>query len=127
MRGDGPLGVRGHLMYRARGNTKGYQSKYAASGQNCSSPPTNRRYRTLIGAAPVRDTAPTESPHAPASPRSLPGGSFGETMNAVRIWLDHHEIRPTSFLPITQIDSGVGFQIGFNREHDALLFEREFA
>ena len=56
-----------------------------------------------------------------------PGGSFGETMNAVRIWLDHRDIRSTSFLPITQIDSGVGFQIGFNREHDALLFEREFA
>ena len=33
-----------------------------------------------------------------------PGGSFGETMNAVRIWLDHRDIRSTSFLPITQID-----------------------
>jgi hypothetical protein len=35
-----------------------------------------------------------------------PGSSFGETMSAVRIWLDHRDIRPTSFLPITQIDSG---------------------
>jgi hypothetical protein len=56
-----------------------------------------------------------------------PGSSFGETMNAVRIWLDHREIRPTSFLPITQTDSGIGFAIGFNREDEAQLFEREFA
>ena len=56
-----------------------------------------------------------------------PGGSFGVTMNAVRIWLDHRDIRPTSFLPITQIDSGIGFEIGFNNEDEAHLFEREFA
>jgi hypothetical protein len=56
-----------------------------------------------------------------------PGGSFGETMNAVRIWLDHHEIRPTSFLPITQIDRGIGFEIGFNSAAEAQLFEHEFA
>jgi hypothetical protein len=56
-----------------------------------------------------------------------PGRSFGETMSAVRIWLDHRDIRPTSFLPITQIDSGIGFEIGFNSEDEALLFEREFA
>jgi hypothetical protein len=56
-----------------------------------------------------------------------PGSSFGEAMNAVRIWLDHRDIRPTSFLPITQIDSGIGFEIGFNSEDEALLFEREFA
>jgi hypothetical protein len=56
-----------------------------------------------------------------------PGSSFGETMSALRIWLDHRDIRPTSFLPITQIDSGIGFQIGFNNEDEAHLFEREFA
>ena len=56
-----------------------------------------------------------------------PGSSFGETMSAVRIWLDHRDIRPTSFLPITQIDSGIGFEIGFNKEDEAHLFEREFA
>jgi hypothetical protein len=56
-----------------------------------------------------------------------PGSSFGETMSAVRIWLDHRDIRPTSFLPITQIDSGIGFQIGFKNEDEAHLFEREFA
>jgi hypothetical protein len=26
-----------------------------------------------------------------------PGGSFGDTVNAVRIWLDHRDIRPTFF------------------------------
>ena len=56
-----------------------------------------------------------------------PGGSFGESMNAVRIWLDHRDIRSTSFLPITQIDGGIGFEIGFNNADEALLFEREFA
>ena len=56
-----------------------------------------------------------------------PGSSFGESMNAVRIWLDHRDIRSTSFLPITQIDRGIGFEIGFNSEDEALLFEREFA
>ena len=55
------------------------------------------------------------------------GSSFGETMSAVRIWLDHRDIRPASFLPITQIDSGIGFAIGFNSEDEAHLFEREFA
>ena len=56
-----------------------------------------------------------------------PGRSFGETMSAVRIWLDHRDIRPASFLPITQIDSGIGFAIGFNSEDEAHLFAREFA
>jgi hypothetical protein len=56
-----------------------------------------------------------------------PGSSFGESMNAVRIWLDHRDIRSTSFLPITQIDRGIGFQIGFNSAAEAQLFEHEFA
>ena len=56
-----------------------------------------------------------------------PGGSFAETMNAVRIWLNHRDIRSTSFLPITQIDRGIGFEIGFNSEAEAHLFEHEFA
>ena len=56
-----------------------------------------------------------------------PGGSFGETMNAVRNWLDHRDIRSTSFLPITQIEGGIGFEIGFNSAAEAQLFEHEFA
>jgi hypothetical protein len=56
-----------------------------------------------------------------------PGSSFGAAMNAVRIWLDHRDIRSTSFLPITQIDGGIGFEIGFNSAAQAQLFEHEFA
>jgi hypothetical protein len=56
-----------------------------------------------------------------------PGGSFGETMNTVRTWLDHRHIRPVSFLPITNARSGVGFEISFNSEEEAHLFERDFA
>jgi len=48
-------------------------------------------------------------------------------MNAVRIWLDHRDIRSTSFLPITQIDGGIGFEIGFNSAAEAQLFGHEFA
>ena len=56
-----------------------------------------------------------------------PRGSFGETMNTVRTWLDHRHIQPVSFLPITNARSGVGFEISFNSEQEAHLFEREFA
>ena len=56
-----------------------------------------------------------------------PKGSFGETMNTVRTWLDHRHIQPVSFLPITNTRSGVGFEISFNSEEEAHLFEREFA
>jgi hypothetical protein len=35
-------------MYRARGNGADYPLMRGASGQNCSSPPTNRRYRTSL-------------------------------------------------------------------------------
>jgi hypothetical protein len=56
-----------------------------------------------------------------------PGGSFGETMNVIRSWLDHRKIQPASFTPVAQADSGVGFEIGFNSEDDAHLFERECA
>ena len=56
-----------------------------------------------------------------------PGDTFGGTMNVIRIWLDHRHIQPVSFLPITNTRSGVGFEISFNSEEEAHLFEREFA
>jgi hypothetical protein len=56
-----------------------------------------------------------------------PGGSFAEIMNAIRISLDHRHIHPTSFQPVANARSGVGFKIGFNSEDEAHLFEREFA
>jgi hypothetical protein len=53
-------------------------------------------------------------------------GAFGDTMNEIRTWLDHSKIQPASFAPVTQTDSGVGFEIGFNSEGEALLFEHAF-
>jgi hypothetical protein len=47
-------------------------------------------------------------------------------MNTVRTWLDHRHIQPVSFLPITNARNGVGFEISFNSEEEAHLFEREF-
>ena len=55
-----------------------------------------------------------------------PGGSFGGTMHEIRSWLDHRHIQPASFLPVANDRSGVGFEIGFNSENEAHLFEREF-
>jgi hypothetical protein len=56
-----------------------------------------------------------------------PERSFGEIMNAIRTWLDHRKIEPISFEPVAKADSGVGFEIAFNTEDKAQLFEREFA
>jgi len=47
-------------------------------------------------------------------------------MNEIRSWLDHRNIQPSSFLLITQINSGVGFEIGFGTENEAHLFQRDF-
>jgi len=46
-------------------------------------------------------------------------------MNAVRIWLDHHNIQPAFFSPVTHARSDVGFEIGFNTEDESYRFERE--
>jgi hypothetical protein len=55
-----------------------------------------------------------------------PGGSFGETMNDIRSWLDHRKIQPALFKPVASDRSGVGFEIAFNSEDEGRLFEREF-
>jgi hypothetical protein len=52
--------------------------------------------------------------------------SFGETMNSIRSWLDHSHIQPVLFKPVASDRSGVGFEIAFNSEDEARLFEREF-
>ena len=54
------------------------------------------------------------------------GGSFGETMNAIRTWLDHRHIQPAAFTPVANPRSGVGFEVGFNSENEAHLFEEAF-
>src|SRR5882762_8700753 len=53
-------------------------------------------------------------------------GAFGDTLNEIRTWLDHCKIQPASFKPVAQVDSGVGFEIGFNSEDEARLFEHAF-
>ena len=55
-----------------------------------------------------------------------PGGTFGETMNNIRSWLDYRHIKPASFNPVANARSGVGFKISFNSENEAHLFEQEF-
>jgi RNA polymerase sigma-70 factor (ECF subfamily) len=55
-----------------------------------------------------------------------PEGSFGETINVIRSWLDHRHIQPVSFTPVANARSGVGFEVGFNSEDEAHVFEREF-
>ena len=55
-----------------------------------------------------------------------PGSTFGGTMNDIRSWLDHRKIQPALFKPVASAQSGVGFEIGFNSEDEAHLFEREF-
>ena len=54
-------------------------------------------------------------------------GSFGEIMNAIRTWLDHRKIEPILFQSVANADSAVGFEIAFESEDEAHLFEREFA
>jgi hypothetical protein len=51
-------------------------------------------------------------------------GSFGETMNVIRFWLDHCKIQPVSFMPVANVRRGVGFEIAFNSEDEACLFEQ---
>jgi hypothetical protein len=53
-------------------------------------------------------------------------GAFGDTMNEIRTWLDHCKIQPASFKPVAQADGGVGFEICFNSEDEAHLFEGAF-
>jgi hypothetical protein len=55
-----------------------------------------------------------------------PHASFVETMGDVRSWLDRCQIESASFKPVTSAESGVGFDIGFKSEDEALRFERAF-
>ena len=50
-----------------------------------------------------------------------PYGSFGDTMNDIRAWLDHHKMQPASFKA-----ANGRYEIAFNSEVEARHFEREF-
>ena len=56
-----------------------------------------------------------------------PGGSFGGTMHEIRSWLDERHIQPASFLPVANAQSGVGFEISFNNEDEAVSFRAGFS
>lgn len=56
-----------------------------------------------------------------------PDRSFGAIMNDVRSWLDHRKIEPVSFKAVAEADAGGGFEIAFNSEDEANIFQREFA
>ena len=47
-------------------------------------------------------------------------------MNNIRSWLDHRKIQPASFNSVFNALSGVGFEIAFNSEDEAHLFEEAF-
>ena len=55
-----------------------------------------------------------------------PGDTFGGTMNVIRISLDHRHIQPVSVKPVANARSGVGFEVGFNNQDEAHLFEEAF-
>lgn len=48
-------------------------------------------------------------------------------MNHIRVWLDHQKIEPASFRSVEKAEGGVGFEIGFKREDEALIFEKAFS
>jgi len=52
--------------------------------------------------------------------------SFVQTMGDVRSWLDRCKIESVSFKLVTSVESGVGFDIGFKIEDEALLFTHAF-
>ena len=53
------------------------------------------------------------------------GAPITETMNNIRMWLDHRKIETASFKP-TGPAGNAGLEIGFNTEDEAELFRQEF-
>jgi hypothetical protein len=55
-----------------------------------------------------------------------PGKALGDAMNEIRLWLDGHKIQPCDFRSDTSVPGAEAFEIKFNREDEARLFERAF-
>ncbi len=55
-----------------------------------------------------------------------PGRSVGEVMSKIRSWLDSQNIRPTAFRTHNTRSGSVAFDIRFESEHEASLFEQTF-
>jgi hypothetical protein len=55
-----------------------------------------------------------------------PQESFGEAMSQIRSWLDSHKIQPAAFNSDVKTAGAVAFEIRFQREDEAHLFEQAF-
>jgi hypothetical protein len=55
-----------------------------------------------------------------------PGKALADAMNEIRLWLDGHKIQPRDFRSDTTVPGAGAFEIKFNREDEARLFERAF-
>jgi hypothetical protein len=55
------------------------------------------------------------------------GRPFGQTMNAIRSWLDSQKIQTTNFKIVPGADASRRFEIAFHQEHEAQRFRQEFA
>jgi hypothetical protein len=56
-----------------------------------------------------------------------PETALAETMNEMRTWLDSHRVQPVEFkIAMTGIP-GIVFDVQFQTEDEAVLFERVFA
>ena len=55
-----------------------------------------------------------------------PEKTFAQAMNEIRSWLDNHKIQPAAFKADTTIPGPVAFEIKFQREDEAHLFEQAF-
>lgn len=54
------------------------------------------------------------------------GKAFDAVMNDIRSWLDSHKIQPADFRPNESGAGDVAFEIRFQREDEAHLFEQAF-
>ena len=56
-----------------------------------------------------------------------PETALAQTMNAMRIWLDRHEVQPIEFKIAMTGFPGIAIDLRFRSEDEAVLFERIFA
>ena len=56
-----------------------------------------------------------------------PETALAQTMNAMRIWLDRHEVQPIEFKIAMTGFPGIAIDLRFGSEEEAVLFERIFA
>ena len=56
-----------------------------------------------------------------------PETALAQTMNAMRIWLDRHEVQPIEFKIAMTGFPGIAIDLRFGSEEEAILFEQIFA